>query len=546
MSKEVIFAGILAVGCLVLVGVAFIAPHKPKPESTEVVKTEAPTETVPPTDLLTGDATGGFAQNTSTGSSFTTTGGASGTSGFTGSTTGGFTGSPASTTGFTGAGTASAFTSGGTTSNAFTGGSSTGSFTSGSTTGSFTGGGSTGGTTSSSTTFGNTPLPTSSEKTHAIAKNETLAEISQKYYGTAKNWKKIVEANPGLEPRSMKVGQKIIIPAVSGTAAAPGEAPTVSGSDRTYTVKSGDSYYTIAKKQLGSANRWKEIEKLNGIGPEELHVGQVIKLPETSTTSSSTGFGETSTTGGTTNGSNEAPTGGKVHVVASGETLSDISKKHFGTTTKWRDIVKANPGVDPETLKVGQKLTIPELPDSVGTGATGSTTGAGLGAATGEYVVKPRDTMQSIAESELGNRSAWKKIVDANPGVDSRNLRVGQKLKIPGKGSTGKAPAQDDTRPSGATTFGGTGTTGGFSATTGGTTGFGTTGSTGSFGGTTTGFTASGTTGGFTSGTTGGFTASGTTGGTSAPRPFTSSGTTSGATTGDSAGRSAAPDRITP
>jgi LysM repeat protein len=547
MSKEVIFAAILAVGCLILVGVAFIAPHKPKPEP-ETTKTETPTETVPPApDLLTGDGTtGSIAQNTTSGfgttGSFTTAGGTTGftgtgstTGGFTGAagttgaftgsagTTGGFTGSPAATGGFTGATTGSAFTTGGSTGTFTTGGSFTGgtTFTGGSSTGGFSG-------TSGSSTGGSTAFTTSSEKTHVIAKNETLAEISQKYFGTAKNWKKIVEANPGLDPRSMKVGQKITIPALS-TSAAPAEIPTVSG-DHTYTVRAGDSYYTIAKKELGSASRWKEIERLNGISPEDLHVGQVIKLPAASSPTSSS----TSGTGGTS----DSPVSGKVHLVASGETLSDISKTYFGTTTRWKDIVKANPGVNPETLKVGQKIVIPESANTDGatTGSTSSSSSAG------EYVVKPRDTLQSIAEHELGNRNAWKKIVDANPGVDPRNLRVGQKLKIPGKASTGTSPAQDDTRPSGSTTFGGTG----FSATTGGTTGFGTTGTTGSFSATTGGF--SGTTGGFSGGsTTGAFTAGGTTGGSTAPRPFTASGTTSGATTaGSTAPGGTTPDRITP
>ncbi|MBA3707813.1 MAG: LysM peptidoglycan-binding domain-containing protein [Planctomycetes bacterium] len=525
MSKEVIFAAILAVGCLVLVGVAFIAPHKQKKE-TDTAKVETPAEPVSPgSDLLTGDGTttGSIAQNTTGAGStgFTggsTTGFTSGgtTSGFSGSsTTGGFTGSPGTNSGFSAGSTTASFTgstgttagfTGGTTANtAFTGGTTTGGFsggtTAGTTAGSFTSGHSfTGGSTftAGSSTGGTTmtplPVPTT-EKTHVIAKNETLAEISQKYYGTAKNWKKIVDANPGLDPKSMKVGQKITIPAITATTPTPGTTPVAGAGEHTYTVKSGDSYYTIAKKELGSASRWKEIEKLNGIGPEELHVGQVIKLPAAG--SSTTGLSTTGgSTGGTTGGTTDSPLSGKVHVVASGETLSDISKKYFGTTTHWKDIVKANPGVDPETLKVGQKITIPEI-----AGTTGASPDAGTSsttAAAGEYVVKAKDTLQSIAEKELGNRNDWKKLQDANPGVDSHNLRVGQKLKIPGR-STIK---HDDAA-------GTSGTTGGF--TTGGTTGF------------------SGTTGSF-SGTTGSFSASGTTGGTTAPHPFTASGTTGGST----------------
>ena len=51
---------------------------------------------------------------------------------------------------------------------------------------------------------------------------------------------------------------------------------------KTYTIKSGDSLWKIAKSQLGNANRWREIQKLNGIPDsrlKNLKLGSVIKLP---------------------------------------------------------------------------------------------------------------------------------------------------------------------------------------------------------------------------------------------------------------------------
>ena len=47
------------------------------------------------------------------------------------------------------------------------------------------------------------------------------------------------------------------------------------------------------------------------------------------------------------------------HTVASGEQLMLISFKYYKTHQRWRDIAKANPGVDPNNLKVGQSLVIP-------------------------------------------------------------------------------------------------------------------------------------------------------------------------------------------
>lgn len=57
-----------------------------------------------------------------------------------------------------------------------------------------------------------------------------------------------------------------------------GTAPT--SAQRTYTVRSGDSLWAIAAKQLGSGSRYKEIKALNGLTNDTIHAGQVLKLPE--------------------------------------------------------------------------------------------------------------------------------------------------------------------------------------------------------------------------------------------------------------------------
>lgn len=46
-----------------------------------------------------------------------------------------------------------------------------------------------------------------------------------------------------------------------------------------YTVKTGDSLWAIAKKQLGNGARWDEISKLNNLKSTTIRVGQVLKLP---------------------------------------------------------------------------------------------------------------------------------------------------------------------------------------------------------------------------------------------------------------------------
>lgn len=49
---------------------------------------------------------------------------------------------------------------------------------------------------------------------------------------------------------------------------------------RTYTVKKGDSLWTIAKNELKNAMRWPEIQRLNNLPNSLIRVGQVLKLPE--------------------------------------------------------------------------------------------------------------------------------------------------------------------------------------------------------------------------------------------------------------------------
>jgi peptidoglycan endopeptidase LytF len=267
------------------------------------------------------------------------------------------------------------------------------------------------------------PAAVSTAGTHTVAKGETLGDISAIHYGTTKHWRKIVEANPGLDPARLKIGQVVQIPAVES---APAAAAAASGGADSYTVKKGESYYTIAKKVLGSASRWREIERLNNIPAESLRVGTVIKLPAKEGAAGSAG---TASVGG-----------GKTHVVAKGETLGDISKTYFGTTTKWKQIVEANPGVRPENLKVGQSLAIPDLPAA--TASAGAS--APIGGST--YTVKSGDTLETIAAATLGKKSAWKQIVDANPGLQPTSLRIGQVLAIPG-GSQGGASETSQSQP---------------------------------------------------------------------------------------------------
>jgi len=117
------------------------------------------------------------------------------------------------------------------------------------------------------------------------------------------------------------------------------------------------------------------------------------------------------------------------YVVKRGDTLEEIAEAHFGKGKKsaWQEIVKANPGLVPTKMQVGDKLRLPakavldkgkEAPAPV---------------AADEYVIKSGDNLESIALATLGKRTRWREIEAANPGIVASQLQPGARIKIPAK-----------------------------------------------------------------------------------------------------------------
>ena len=73
-----------------------------------------------------------------------------------------------------------------------------------------------------STPSSGTPTsPAHEPRYHVIQAGDNLEAISLKFYGTRHRWRPIVEANPGLDPRRMRPGRKILIPRLAQEATAP-------------------------------------------------------------------------------------------------------------------------------------------------------------------------------------------------------------------------------------------------------------------------------------------------------------------------------------
>ena len=61
-------------------------------------------------------------------------------------------------------------------------------------------------------TTGVTATPAVSGSSYTVQKGDTLYKIAREKLGDAKQWKAIAAANPGLNPSTLKTGQKIVLP----------------------------------------------------------------------------------------------------------------------------------------------------------------------------------------------------------------------------------------------------------------------------------------------------------------------------------------------
>ena len=82
------------------------------------------------------------------------------------------------------------------------------------------------------------------------------------------------EREPGLSAAAPLAGQSESWPANGKSGKAEGK--TAGG---LYTVKSGDSLWRIAERELGDGFRYEELRQLNGLDGTMIYPGQVLKLP---------------------------------------------------------------------------------------------------------------------------------------------------------------------------------------------------------------------------------------------------------------------------
>ena len=123
---------------------------------------------------------------------------------------------------------------------------------------------------------------------HVIKPGDTLGHIAQDYYGSARHWPRIADANSDIDIEALRVGMEITIPSRGMTRDTEKKRdrvdPLLAPSSPTHTVGDGDTLSSIAEDYLGDQTHWYRIYELNrdriGNSPDRLMVGMVVVLPE--------------------------------------------------------------------------------------------------------------------------------------------------------------------------------------------------------------------------------------------------------------------------
>jgi nucleoid-associated protein YgaU len=130
-------------------------------------------------------------------------------------------------------------------------------------------------------------------------------------------------------------------------------------------------------------------------------------------------------------------TSSHTHVVKSGESLYTIAASVYGDASQYSRIEDANPKVNPNKLRIGTVLVIPDAQDSDKPAREDSTPAPTARAqvdSSKSYRVQSSDTLVAISRKLYGSSSEWEKIYDANRDAIGSNpvrLKVGTVLRLP-------------------------------------------------------------------------------------------------------------------
>ncbi len=196
----------------------------------------------------------------------------------------------------------------------------------------------------------------------------------------------LTTATPTPPPATTTVTPALPAPATTPTPTGTPATPAAEGEWHYYTVKRGDTLYSIARR-FGTTVE--DLLRLNGMTDATIYPGQQLKVPGRAPAES----GETTE-----------------YIVQPGDTLFSIAKR-FGVDMQ--ELARVNNITDPSTIYVGQRLIIP---------------GGAVNQARQLYQVQPGDTLSGIAQRFGVSLQA---LMDANGINNPDEIYVGQILRIP-------------------------------------------------------------------------------------------------------------------
>ena len=112
-----------------------------------------------------------------------------------------------------------------------------------------------------------------------VREGDTCISIASREFGDGEAWQLLVDANPGLNPRQLRIGQRLALPARTTG----GQTLAVQRPPKTHRVATGDTLSSLAVTNYGDADRWWDIFEANRAAlqddPDRLRVGLMLTLP---------------------------------------------------------------------------------------------------------------------------------------------------------------------------------------------------------------------------------------------------------------------------
>ncbi len=239
---------------------------------------------------------------------------------------------------------------------------------------------------------------------YKIARGDTLGGIARRFgvsVGDLRSWN-------GLSSSAIRAGRYLIVrPEGVGAPARSSSAP-----DGTYRVARGDTLGKIAARYRTSV---RQLQAWNGLRSSRIHVGDVLKVPGSSSSSA-----EPST-----------PTPGGTYRIRRGDSLGSIARRHGVTIA---DLQQWN-GLRGNAIRAGDSLHVRAPSASAGQSGS-STTTASSGGGEIRYKIRSGDSLATIASRHnvsISDLRAWN-------GIRGSSIRAGETLVIRNQASAAPAP----------------------------------------------------------------------------------------------------------